>query len=137
MVKCHWGPVYLLKRVKPKPTETGNTGISIYRYRYRSTGSWVTTYRYRTFSQNALPQAIASEYKKVKKKKEKKKQKFFKKKNDDLSCSLWGILCSPPEATFCGCNNDFKNMFWKALYENNFNNVTDVFLNILFSLKSH
>ena len=55
------GPLYFcfLKTVKPKPTETGDPGISSYRYRYRSAGSWVTTYRYRTFWKNALPQYIA------------------------------------------------------------------------------
>ena len=29
----------LLKTVKPKPTKTGSSGISSYRYRYRSAGS--------------------------------------------------------------------------------------------------
>ena len=50
--------------VKPKTTETGSPGIRGYRYRYRSSGSSATTYRYRTFSQNALPQGVAHGHKK-------------------------------------------------------------------------
>ena len=46
--------------VKPKTTETGSSGISRYRNRYRSTSSSVTTYRHRTFSQNALPQRVSA-----------------------------------------------------------------------------
>ena len=52
----------LLKTIKPMTTETGNSGISGYRYRYRSAGSLAITYRYRTFSQNAQPQGVAYKY---------------------------------------------------------------------------
>ncbi len=43
-------PASLLKTLKPMTTETGNSGISGYRYRYR------------TFSQNALPQGVGWEW---------------------------------------------------------------------------